>query len=269
MDLTGAPPFPLRDPLPVAGGAVPAEQVLSIVGPTLTAERRQRIDRVVAARTFAVVPVLEQLADAGNVAAVLRSAEGLGYGGVHMVPAAAGDHERPPNRVTQGAEKWLLARSWESSAACVAGLRAAGYRIVVTLPGGRSIPLASLDLGTPVAMAFGNEHRGVSEFLAAQADERVNVPMHGFSRSFNVSVAAAVVLAHLRDRLPREAPQWQPTAAQRLLLTAHYYLASQPRAASLLRHCGALDTPPPAGTGLTAADAISYSARRGTRRHDH
>ena len=127
----------------------------------------------------------------------------------------------------------------------MAGLRAAGYRIAATMPGGRNIPLASLDLSTPVAIAFGNEHRGVSELLAAEADQLVAVPMYGFSRSFNVSVAAAVVLAHLRDRLPREARSWQPTAAQRLLLTAHYYLASQPRAASLLRRSGALGTEPP------------------------
>ena len=237
-------PFPLSDPLSVDGHPVPAGEVVAAVGPTLTAARRLRIDRVVAARTFAVAPILEQLADAGNVAAVLRSAEGLGYGGVHLVPAAAGGRERPPNRVSQGAEKWLLTRSWESAAACVAGLRAAGYRIAATMPGGRSIALADLDLGTPVAVAFGNEHRGVSELLAAEADELVTVPMHGFSRSFNVSVAAAVVLAHLRERLPREARAWRPTAAQRLLLTAHYYLACQPHAASLLRRRALVGKPP-------------------------
>ena len=239
-------PFVLADPLPVDGSAVAAAEVVATVGPTLTAERRRRIDQVVAARTFAVAPVLEQIADAGNVAALLRSVEGLGYGGVHLIPATAADgRERPPNRVTQGAEKWLLTRSWANAPACVAGLRAAGYRIAATMPGGRNIPLASLDLSTPVAIAFGNEHRGVSELLAAEADQLVAVPMYGFSRSFNVSVAAAVVLAHLRDRLPREARSWQPTAAQRLLLTAHYYLASQPRAASLLRRRGALGTEPP------------------------
>ena len=237
-------PFALADPLPVEGSPVAAAEVVAAVGPTLTAERRQRIEQVVAARTFAVAPILEEVVDAGNIAAVLRSVEGLGYGGVHLVPAATDGRERPPNRVTQGAEKWLLTRSWEDSAACVAGLRAAGYRIAATVPGGRSIPLPSLDLGTPVAIAFGNEHRGVSEFLAAEADDLVTVPMYGFSRSFNVSVAAAVVLAHLRERLPREAPHWQPTAAQRLLLTAHYYLSAQPRAASLLRRSGALGTEP-------------------------
>ena len=246
MDHEHAPwPFALADPLPVDGSAIAAAEVVAALGPTLTTERRRRIDEVVAARTLAVAPILEQVVDAGNVAAVLRSAEGLGYGGVHLVPGATGGRERPPNRVTQGAEKWLLTRSWEDSAACVAGLRAAGYRIAATMPAGRSIPLASLDLGTPVAIAFGNEHRGVSEFLAAEADDLVTVPMYGFSRSFNISVAAAVVLAHLRERLPREAPHWQPTAAQRLLLTARYYLAAQPHAASLLRRRGALGAEPP------------------------
>ena len=81
---------------------------------------------MVAARTVSVTPILEQVADAGNIAAVLRSVEALGYGGVHLVPAATAGRERPPNRVTQGAEKWLLTRSWDRPAACVAGLRAAG-----------------------------------------------------------------------------------------------------------------------------------------------
>ena len=245
MDALPPWPFSLTDPLHVDGSPVAAAAVVAAVGPTLTAARRRRIDEVVAARTFAVAPILEQVADAGNIAAVLRSAEGLGYGGVHLVPAARGGREQTPSRVTQGADKWLLTRSWHTSAACVAGLRAAGYRIAATMPGGRSIALADLDLRTPVAIAFGNEHRGVSAHLAAAADELVTVPMHGFSRSFNVSVAAAVVLAHLRDRLPREARGWRPTAAQRLLLTARYYLASQPHAASLLRRRGVLGSQPP------------------------
>ena len=49
-------PFALADPLPVDGSAVAAAEVVASVGPTLTAERRRRIDQVVAARTFAVAP---------------------------------------------------------------------------------------------------------------------------------------------------------------------------------------------------------------------
>lgn len=225
-----------------AAGQLPAaaavEQVLAVIGPTLTPARRERIEQVVAARTCAVAPLLEELSDPGNVAAVLRSAEGLGVAAVHVVPAPAAARERAPSRVTQGAEKWLLTRHWDSGAAAVAGLRAAGYRVAAAVPGGRSIPVAQLDLSTPVAVAFGNERRGVSDFLAAAADELISIPMHGFCRSFNVSVAAAVVLAQLRERLPREAPDWRLGAGERRLLTAHYYLASQPHAAALLRAAG-------------------------------
>ena len=128
-------PFRLADPLSVDGNPVAAAEVVAAVGPTLTPERRRRIDEVVAARTFAVAPILEQVADAGNIAAVLRSVEGLGFGGVHLVPAATGGRERPPNRVTQGADKWLLTRSWDSPAACVAGLRAAGLPETYPLDG--------------------------------------------------------------------------------------------------------------------------------------
>lgn len=232
--MTPAPAARLPLPDPPASEGASAERVLAVIGPTLTRERRQRIDQVVAARTCAVVPLLEGLADPGNVAAVLRSAEGLGFAAVHVVPARGAARERASNRVTQGAEKWLLTRYWDDSAACVAGLRAAGYRVAAAVPGGRSIPLAQLDLSTPLAVAFGNERYGVSEFLAAAADELITIPMHGFSRSFNVSVAAAVVLAQIRDRLPREAPGWQLSANERRLLTAHYYLAAQPHAARLL-----------------------------------
>ena len=228
-------PFPLHDSLSVDGTTVTAERALAVIGPTLTAPRRERIAQVVAARTFSITPILEGLSDAGNVAAVLRSVEGMGFGAVDIIPTPETRHERPPNRVTQGAEKWLLTRYWDDSAACLEGLRAAGYRVVATSVASRSIPLAALDLSTPLAIAFGNEHRGVSDELASAADELITVPMHGFSRSFNVSVAAAVVLAQVRDRLPREAPGWQLTVAERRLLTAHYYLAAQPHAASLLR----------------------------------
>lgn len=234
--------LPLADP-PAPEG-IPAERVLAVIGPTLTRARRRRIDQVVAARTCAVAPLLEGLSDPGNVAAVLRSAEGLGFAAVHVVPAQGAPRERAPNRVTQGAEKWLLTRYWDDSAAGVAGLRAAGYRVAAAVPGGRSIPLAQLDLSTPVAVAFGNERCGVSEFLAAAADELISIPMHGFSRSFNVSVAAAVVLAQIRDRLPREALRWQLSARERRLLTAHYYLAAQPRAARLLLHAAAAPAEP-------------------------
>ncbi len=233
--------LPLREPLQVETERVAADRIMAVLGSYLTPARRAAIAQVVTARTFAVVPVLEHLTDAGNVAAVLRSAEGLGYGAAHVVEPpgsaarAAAANRLTPTRVTQGADKWLFIRPWPDSAACVAHLRAAGLRVVATSLSAGSVPLAELDLSTPVAIAFGNEHRGVSPALAAAADQLIAIPMCGFTRSFNVSVAAALVLAHVRARLPAEMAGWQLTAAERRLLTADYYVRSQPHAAALLR----------------------------------
>ncbi|WP_243664616.1 hypothetical protein [Rhodothermus marinus] len=53
--------------------------IVAWLQPYLTERRRQRIEQVLDGRTYTVVPVVEGLANTGNVSAVMRSAEALGY----------------------------------------------------------------------------------------------------------------------------------------------------------------------------------------------
>ncbi len=46
----------------------------------------------------------------------------------------------------------------------------------------------------PVAWLFGNEAWGLPEDLAALADHRVAIPIHGRAESLNLSTAAALCL---------------------------------------------------------------------------
>ncbi|CAI7826121.1 unnamed protein product [Closterium sp. NIES-53] len=62
-----------------------SEEVISVLQPLIEAQRWQRMAQAVRARTFAVVPVVEGLADLGNVSAVCRTADGLGYQNVHVI----------------------------------------------------------------------------------------------------------------------------------------------------------------------------------------
>ena len=56
-------------------------------------------------------------------------------------------------------------------------------------------------LGTRIALAIGNEGAGISPELAAQATQRVTIPMHAGVESLNVAAAAAVCLFEcLRQR---------------------------------------------------------------------
>lgn len=64
-------------------------------------------------------------------------------------------------------------------------------------------PAAALALYRPrVAIALGNEHRGVSRALVAHAAGSFFIPQAGFVQSMNVSVAAAIALHSFLHRTP-------------------------------------------------------------------
>ena len=66
-------------------------------------------------------------------------------------------------------------------------------------------------------------------------DGRVVVPMAGFSQSFNISVAAALTLYHVREQRTRLlGAHGDLTEAQRRVLTAVYYMRSVEQAEGIL-----------------------------------
>ncbi len=188
---------PHREPFIIGGRAFSADDVIAALAPYLTEHRRAKIDRVVGERTYTVAPVLEGLYDRGNVSAVIRSAEAMGYQSVHVIETA--QKFKQANRVTQGAEKWLDVARWPSTGECVGYLRGCGYRILAAHVDGAE-PIDAFDFSKPAAIVFGNEHEGLSDALLDAADGRLAIPMSGFTRSFNISVAAALTLYHVRSR---------------------------------------------------------------------
>jgi tRNA (guanosine-2'-O-)-methyltransferase len=200
------------------------EQIVEALRPYLTDARAERIEGVLKGRTYTVVPVVDGIVNTGNVSAVMRSAEGLGFQGFHAIEAAVG-HKRS-ERTARGADKWLDVQRWTSPADCAAYLRNHGYRIVVTHLEA-AIPIEQIDFTRKTAVVFGNEQQGVSEEMLRLADQRCVVPMVGFVESFNISVAAAIVLYHAyRDRLTRQGYHGDLTEAEREGLRALYYLRS-------------------------------------------
>ncbi len=201
--LDAAPP---ADGFTFAGRTLAPARVVEILAPYLTERRCARIEAVLAGRTYTVAPVVEGLVNTGNVSAVMRTAEALGYQAFHVVaPAEDAARYKSSARVTQGAQKWLDVRLWDGPEACVEALKKQGYRVVVTHLNARAVPIAEIDFTQPTALVFGNERDGVSAQMLALADRTCRVPTPGFTRSFNISVAAAVCLYHARqDRLARQ-----------------------------------------------------------------
>ena len=146
-----------------------------------------------------------------------------------------GTPARPPNRVTQGAQKWLEVAWWNAGDPWLDRLREAGYRVLATRVGDGS-RIEQVDFSRPTAVVFGNEHAGVTDATAQAADGWFSVPMAGFTRSFNISVAVAMVLQYARrSRTAACGGDGELTAGQRLILAARYAVRSLPSAGALLR----------------------------------
>jgi tRNA (guanosine-2'-O-)-methyltransferase len=87
---------------------------------------------------------------------------------------------------------------------------------------------------------FGNEFEGVSEALLAGADAWCRIPMDGFVQSFNISVAAAVCLYHVRaDRMARAGRHGDLDPVEQEALRASFYIRSVRAAAQILERAEA------------------------------
>lgn len=60
-----------------------------------------------------------------------------------------------------------------------------------------AVPIGEIDWSVPTAVVLGNEERGISHSMRNIADATFVIPMRGFVRSFNMSVACSIILAHL------------------------------------------------------------------------
>lgn len=208
----------------VRGREFEPAHVTTLLSPFLSESRLARIEDVLASRTYTVTPVIEGVYDLGNVSAVIRSSEALGYQSVHVVEST--DEFKSSSRTTQGSDKWLDITRWETSRDCVAHLRDLGYRVVVTHLEA-STPLHDIDFTRPTALVFGNEADGVSHDMLAAADGRCIIPMLGFVESFNISVAAAVALYHAyQQRTERLGSHGDLDPETRAYLRASFYMKS-------------------------------------------
>lgn len=174
-----------------------ADAVCATLGPILTPERIARIDAVLAMRLASVATVVEDTYDPHNAAAAIRTTEALGLCELHAVEPGAGFSAS--GGVTRGSHRWIDLRRWERAEEAFASLRARGFRVYATLPGAPHT-IDDVDVTGPIAVAFGNEHDGLSDAAVAACDGALGVPMFGFTESFNLSVTVALAMSRIAAR---------------------------------------------------------------------
>ena len=162
----------------------------------MTPERQKKIEAVLDKRQPTLHVVLENVDDPHNVGAVLRSCDAFGVVDVHLL-YPKGKMPRMGeirSKSAASAAKWLRFTKWDSPKKLIAFFKKNKVAIVATHMSAKAKDPAKVDLAAPVALVLGNEHEGVSKEMLKAASANVLIPMVGFVQSFNISVAASLLL---------------------------------------------------------------------------
>ena len=142
-----------------------------------------------------LVVICADVRDPGNAGTVLRTADAAGARGVILAGQSVDAYNPKTVRASVGSLFHLPVAIEADPGAAVRAARAAGLTVLAA-DGSGEVDLDDADelLREPTAWLFGNEAWGLPEELAATADHRIRIPIHGRAESLNLSTAAAVCL---------------------------------------------------------------------------
>ncbi|MBC8370374.1 MAG: RNA methyltransferase [Planctomycetes bacterium] len=167
--------------------------------------RLRRAEAVLLKRTSRLVLVSERCVDAHNLAAMLRTADLMGIQHVYVIAQDDEISQQHRSTVSSGANCWIDVHHYSTTRKCLSDLRNAGYTIWATdLDSGASAvtPNFVAELPSKLAIVMGRETDGISDEMRKGADQLVFLPMYGFTESFNLGVATALILQRLIDTDP-------------------------------------------------------------------
>jgi tRNA (guanosine-2'-O-)-methyltransferase len=178
----------------------------------LTENKLKKILDLSEKRTKYLTIALEDIYQPHNASAVVRSCEGFGVQNLHIIENKNKYRLNPD--VMMGASKWVSMNRYNAtdknnSETVIKKLKKEGYRIVATTPHtDQNIEDLDVENGK-IALFFGKEDDGLSDYVLENADERIKIPMYGFTESFNISVSAALCMHYLGSKIRHSGAKWK------------------------------------------------------------
>lgn len=144
-------------------------------------------------RPFLVIA--DGITDPHNLGALIRCAEGVGAHGLIIPKRRAVGLTPAVTRASCGAIEHLAIAKVTNLAAAIDDLKKRGIWVFAAEAGGDAY--YNTDFRCPCAIVLGSEGDGVSRLIKEKSDYITSIPMYGHVNSFNVSTAAAVILAEV------------------------------------------------------------------------
>lgn len=206
----------------------------------MTDERYDTLIRALDRRTRYMTILTENTFHPQNASALVRHCEAFGLQDLHTVETLC--KFNPNLNIVRGTDKWIDLRRHDSTAEALTSLKAAGYRIVATTPHRESCTPETFDVTRgPFCLVFGTEKQGISDEVAAAADEFLKIPMCGMVESLNVSASAAILIYMLSGRVREQVDGWALPPSERTPILYRWVLQSVRDAEGILARLAAED----------------------------
>jgi tRNA (guanosine-2'-O-)-methyltransferase len=184
----------------------------------VTEKRKNLFKKVLENRTRHFTIAIEDIFQPHNASALVRTCDVFGIQDIHVIEEK---YQFYASRlVAKGAQKWIDFNMYNKSDTnnsidCINSLKAKGYKIIATTPHNDSCFLQDFDITQKSAFFFGVEKAGLSKDVLDNADGYLQIPMVGFTESLNISVAAAIILQNVQERLLKSDINWQLTPEEK------------------------------------------------------
>lgn len=142
------------------------------------------------------VLLLDRIQDPGNLGTIIRTADAAGFDAVILGEGTVDLYNDKVIRATQGSI-FHIPVIQDNLIERIVTLKNGGYQIWASALT-NSKDYHNIKATSKVALVMGNEGSGIQEQILTQADEMIKIPIYGKAESLNVSIAAGILMYHIR-----------------------------------------------------------------------
>ena len=143
-----------------------------------------------------VVVVLDNVRSMHNIGSIFRTSDGFSIESIALCGITAQPPHREIEKTALGATQSVDWNYFETTLDAVRSLRKDGYEILAVEQASNSTMLNTFSpaLDKKYALILGNEVNGVDEEVMKEIDKCIEIPQFGTKHSFNITIAAGIVL---------------------------------------------------------------------------
>ncbi len=153
-----------------------------------------------------ITVILEDIRSMHNVGSVFRTADAFLVEQLLLCGFTPNPPHRDIHKTALGATETVAWNAYENTASAINALKSEGYQVYAIEQVHKSIELQNFNItnDAKVAIIFGNEADGVKEETIAMTDGCIEIPQAGSKHSFNISVAAGIVLWEIFKKMNQQ-----------------------------------------------------------------